>query len=414
MNRQLAKAVAGAFCTDSAKDVRRMFEGFSERDWTRTRVWLHTSGMALYFLDRATMLGIKDVMPDSLVHELSVNLAENRIRTADLFEEFSRLNSEFQRAGISYVNVKGFSLAPAACSDPALRHQMDLDFLVARRDMERCAQILARYGYRRHDAVGEEWEFQSGAAEKVSLRDLYRARPGKDVELHPVPEAEEASADRGGDRLSRMKLRVWNGFEFPALSDADQLLSQGMHIFRHLQGEWTRISWLLEYSNAACARQSDSAVWRDAVASLNETPEMRNGLAVASLVTELAFATPFPDDFREHTIELLRPEVRLWVERYREELLLIEHPGSKLYLLLGDVLESDGAQWSSKRQKKLMPLHLPIRVMPKEREDFRLMWTLETQYLRWFAHRLWFHLAEGLRYKLEAARWRRFVARTGL
>jgi hypothetical protein len=414
MNRQLAKAVVAAFCTDEPEIARRRFEGFSERDWARTRVWLHTSGMALYFLDRATMLGIEDVAPEALVHELAVNLAENRVRMADLFEEFSRLNSEFQRAGISYVNVKGFSLAPGAYAEPAFRHQMDLDFLVARRDMGRCAQILARYGYRRRAALGEAWEFQSGAPMKVPLSDLYRARPGKVVELHPLPEAEEAQACHGGDRLSRMKLRVWNGFEFPALSDADQLLSQARHIFEHLQGEWTRIAWLLEYSNAMRARQNDDEVWRDAVVAVNAAPGIRTGVAVASLVTEFAFGTALPGEFRDHTIGLLRPEVRLWLERYYEELMLKEHPGSKLYLLLGDVLESDGVQWLEKRRRRLLPLHVPIRVMPKERDNLRMMWTLETEQLRFSANRAWFHLAEGLRYKLEAARWRRFVAGAGL
>jgi hypothetical protein len=414
MNRKLAKAVVAAFRTDEPEIARRRFEGFCERDWAQTQTWLHTSGMALYFLDRATMLGIEDVMPAALLHELSMNLAENRVRTADLFEEFSRLNSDFQRAGISYVNVKGFSLAPEAFADPAFRYQLDLDFLVARRDMERCAQILAQYGYRRGVSFTEAWEFKSGAPAKISLRDLYRARPGKEVELHPLPEEEEARAGRGGDRLSRMKLRVWNGFEFPALSDADQLLSQGLHIFQHLQGEWTRTAWLLEYSNAIRARQNDDEVWRDAAVAVNAAPEIRIGLAVATFVTEFAFGTALPREFREQTIGLLRPDVRLWVERYREVLMLNEHPGSKLYLLLGDVLDGDHVQWLEKRRRRLLPLHVPVRVMPKERNDLRLRWTLETAQLRFSAHRLWFHLAEGLRYKMEAARWRRFVARAGL
>jgi hypothetical protein len=34
--------------------------------------------------------------------------------------------------------------------------------------------------------------------------------------------------------------------------------------------------------------------------------------------------------------------------------------------------------------------------------------------LRFIAKRLWFHLRAGLGYKLEAARWRRFVAGAGL
>jgi len=411
MDRQLAKAVVAAFCTDEPEIARRQLEGFRERDWTRTRGWLHTSGMALYFLDRATRLGIEDVMPDALVHELSMNLAENRGRMAGLFEEFSRLNADFQRAEISYVNLKGFSLAPEAYADPAFRYQLDLDFLVARSDLERCAQILARYGYRPRGTASPAWEFQRGIPAKVPLRDLHCGRPEWVVELHAPSEDEPA---RGGGRLSRMKLQVWNGFEFPALSDVDKLLRQAVHIFEHLQGEWTRLAWLLEYGTAVRAHRNDDVLWGEVVAAVAGAPEIRTGVALASLITERVFGATFPREFREQTIDLLRPEVELWVERYRDELVLSQHPGSKLYLLLGDVLEGRRGEWQAKRRKKLLPLHAPVRIKPKAHGGLRAALMLEFGHLHFAVRRLWFHMVQGARYKLESARWRRFVVRAGL
>ena len=87
MNRGLAKAVIAAFREEDAAILRRRFAPFDETEWLRSKEWLHTSGLALYFLARARALGIEEVMPARLLRELNVNLAENRMRTQDLFNE---------------------------------------------------------------------------------------------------------------------------------------------------------------------------------------------------------------------------------------------------------------------------------------------------------------------------------------
>jgi len=414
MNRQLAEAVVAAFRTDDPEAVRWLFTAFSEREWKRTTQWLHSSGLALYFLDRMTALGTEDVMPSALVHQLSLNLAENRVRTADMFEEFVRLNADLMRAGISYLNLKGFSLAPAAFADPALRYLLDLDFLVTRRDVERCARVIEGHGYRVKGVFGNTWEFCAGTPVRASMRNLYRVRPVRSVEVHMVPEVEDARAQYGGDRMSRMQLQVWNGFEFPALSDADKLLSQASHLFQHFQWQWTRTSWLLEYNNAARSYESNPSLWREAVASMDAAPETRIGVALASLVTSQSFGTNFPPQFAARTVDLLKPQVRLWVERYGRDLVFTDHPGSKLYLLLQDVLLGDQPQWAETRRKRLLPLHLPPTVMLRTNGSLRMRWLTATTQLQFAAERLLFHIREGVRYKLEAARWRRLVAKAGL
>ena len=414
MSRQLAEAVAAAFRIDTPQGLRSHFAEFGERDWRRTKRWLHTSGMALYFLDHMTKLGVQDVLPAELVHELSVNLAENRVRNADMFEEFARLNTGFMRAGISYLNLKGFSLAPAAFPDPALRCLLDLDFLVARRDIERAAGVMEAHGYRLKNSHPDTWEFCTGTPVKSSLKDLYRIRPLKSVELHLVPKAEEDRARLGRDRMSRMQLQVWNGFEFPALSEADKLLSQATHLFQHFLWQWTRVAWLHEYSNAIRSHQSDAAIWCEAVAAIHAVPEIRTGVALATLVTSQTFGTPVPEEFAAQTIGMLKPELHLWVERYRRDLVFTDHPGSKLYLLLLDVLEGDCPEWQATRRRRLLPLHRPPTVVSRPDNSLPVRWVAATAQMRFSTERLKFHLMEGLRYKLEAARWRRFVAGAGL
>ena len=256
MNRRLAKAIIAAFKDNEAATLRSNFAPFEERDWLRCREWLHTSGLALYFLDRVKALGAQSVIPAAVLYELEENLAENRVRGEDLFREFATINMEFQRAKLSYANLKGFSLAPRACPNPAYRYQHDLDFLVSRHDAERCRQAVERQGYRLTATFGNTWEFRAGPPEIPTMRDLYRVRGQRSLEVHLVPEQEQGGVNPRRDRLSHLQLQMWNGFEFPALSECDKLVDQALHLFKHFQTEWTRAAWML----GVCDR--DPLAWR--------------------------------------------------------------------------------------------------------------------------------------------------------
>jgi Uncharacterised nucleotidyltransferase len=289
MNRRLAAAVIAAFRDEPTEILRTRFAAFDERDWLRREEWLHTSGLALYFLARAKTLGIEGVMPTQVLQSLERSQTENHVRTDDLFHEFMKINVEFQRAKLSYANLKGFTLAPRSCSDPAYRYQHDLDFLVSRRDSDRCREALERQGYRQTAVFGDTLEFKAGHGEMVSLRDLYKVRSQRSLEIHLVSDKEQAESDRYGDRLSRLQLQVWNGFEFPALSECDKLLEQARHLFKHFKSEWTRTAWILEYATAIRSHQKDESFWREAVAAIEAAPEQKIGIGVATQITSTAF-----------------------------------------------------------------------------------------------------------------------------
>jgi hypothetical protein len=406
VNRELAESVVAIFHTHSAYAVVHQFRGFDKSDWMRTRNWLHTSGLALYFMNRVRQLGVEAVVPVALRRELTANTAENRVRTAALFDEFARINIEFQRAGILYANLKGFTLAPAACADPALRYQHDLDFLVSRRDAERCRQVLVRQGYMQTASQGDAWEFSAGAAEACTMRDLYRARSQRSVELHLVPEQEEERTD---NRLARLQLQVWNGFEFPALSDCDKLLEQALHLFHHFKSEWSRTAWLLEYATAIGAHRENDDVWQKVEATLQANPEMRIGVTMASLIACRTFEVNLPDELGR-TADAIPAQVRLWIDRYERELVFTEHPGSKLYLLLNDVLLDGHPEWRRQRRRRLLPMRLPAKLIVTKSDSIRISFRLKAGKMRFVLRRLWFHIATGFHYKLEAGRWRRFLA----
>jgi hypothetical protein len=411
MNRRLGKAVIATLSDDRPETLRRRFAPFDEREWLRGKEWLHTSGLALYFLGCARALGIEDVMPAAILNGLDKNLAENRVRTQNLFSEFVKINMEFQRAKLSYANLKGFALTPRSCPDPAYRYQHDLDFLVSRSDAERCGQALERQGYRLERVYGDTWEFKAGPAEVSSLRDLYKARLNRSVDVRFLPEKEENGLLREDNLLSRLQLQLWKGFEFPALSESDRFVGQALHLFKHFNTAWTRTAWMLEYATAIRAHREHEAFWPETVASIEATPEKKVCIGIASLIVSRAFGVSLPAQLRSCTVDELPEQVGLWVSRYQDDVVFQEHPGSKLYLLLQDVLLQERSGGPSRRRRRLFPSHQPPRITSARRSDglglgTRVLWAQATFILR----RLRFHVAEGLRYKIEAARWKKFVA----
>ena len=410
MNRALAAAVVDAFRDAPTETQRARFDAFHEQDWSRSSNWLHTSGLALYFLSRARELGTTDLMPPRILRELGNCHSENRARTEAMFNEFVKVNVEFQRAKLSYANLKGFSLVPRFCADPSNRYQHDLDFLVSPRDAERCRQAVERLGYRLKREYDGSWEFAAGKPEVLSLRDLYRPRTERCLEIHFVSAREQTHSALHGDRLLRLQLQMWNGFEFPALSECDKLLGQAQHLFRHLQSEWTRAAWILELATAIRFHKDDAAFWAATVTLLGEMPHRKIGIGVSSLIASRAFGVDLPDSFFAATVGELPRKVRLWADCYQEDVLYAKHPGSKLYLILQDVLSQDRAQLRTKRRKKLFPLHLPPRVAMAQESDIWTRLKAMSAQMRFTWGRLCFHVTSGLRYKIESARWKKLVA----
>src|SRR5256885_1559231 len=121
MNYALARSIVGSLrVTGSCEEPLVKLIKFGRLDWQRTLPWLADSGLALYFLKRASHSDLHDALPAQIRDHLRRNLANNRRRIAEMKTEFGSLNLYFKAAGVEYVVLKGFALVPDYCPDASL------------------------------------------------------------------------------------------------------------------------------------------------------------------------------------------------------------------------------------------------------------------------------------------------------
>jgi hypothetical protein len=396
--RRLKEAVLRSFL-GSAGEAANQFQSYSLIEWQAILVWLDISGMALYLLDRVRELEIEDSVPVPIRERLLLSLERNRERTTSLLNHAKSVASRFKHGGISFALLKGITLTPDSVPDPALRWQTDLDFLVSETDAKAASEILQSFGYTLHASSGHTMEFRSGSSGKWDLANLYRAGIQRSLELHCLPRCEGSS-----DRLTRASSRLFDGTEIPALSAADTLVQQALHLMKHLCGEHTRLSWVLEFTRHFRMRQHDHAFWNDVRAIAAAEPQAGLAMAMSLWLAAELFGVNLPSAVDPWTPDQIPDGVLLWLHRYARELLLSDSHASKLYLLLRRQLPN---RPNVKGTARLMiPLCLPARItepVPGETLADRLTrYQIEAGY-SW--QRLRFHLFEGLRLGIEALYW---------
>jgi putative nucleotidyltransferase-like protein len=411
MNYQLAKAVIAAFRENETETRHYGFARFDSRAWVETYRWLDASGLALYFLDRVRALRLEAAIPYQVLSRLMENVNNNRDKNAQMFEEFVNINRAFQCAGISYLNLKGFTLIPDACSDIALRCQLDLDFLVAANDLQVCEKILQQQRYVLSGVGKNVREFRTGDGRLPSVRDLYKTKPQRSIEVHFTESAEGDGVCAPDGRLLRRTSQVWKGVEFPSLSSCDKFLEMTSHLFKHLKSEWTRASWILEYSRFIKFHSEDEALWIEVQKRVFDNPEAKIAVGVATLTAEKAFGISSLPSVLVWAVHGLPRSVHLWVEHYGDSVLFASFPGTKLYLLLQSALYRNNRAQLNNKLKKLFPLHLPSRVVIdfKDESFFSRLKKRQSE-ISYLLLRLRFHVSQGLLYMVEAVRWKRAIA----
>jgi hypothetical protein len=405
-NVGVVEAVVAAF-RDSAGRSRERLLTIRRRDWVRSYYWLDASGLALYFLSQLETLAIEDAIPVPVLERLKQNFADNRIRSTAMFAEFTAINQAFHAAGVDYANLKGFTLSPKSCPDPALRRQLDLDFLVDGSHLELCRDILVGGGYMQTAATNKTWEFKAGATELGSMKDFYKSTPQRSVELHFASSATSPTRD---ERLDRLELRSWGDLTFPSLSPSEQFIEQVLHLFGHLCGAHTRPSWILEYKNHVSFYYNAPDFWEDVKDRSRAHRNVPIAIGLVNLLSTRLFGGKSPSQLDDWTLDRLPVPIRLWAEHYGSRTVLADFPGTKLYLLLLQELEKgDDTRLSlAQKRRRLFPLHLAPPIVHAGPDDNLWKWLRRSVYqARFVLFRLRFHVVEGIRYLIEAMRWKR-------
>jgi hypothetical protein len=395
------EAILLMFCNPLPAQCSRLLD-LSERNWIALLRWLDISGLALYFLDRLIELDLCDLLPSVVFTRLHLNLIDNRARTLGMIEESIAIQQQFRDAGLSYALLKGLSLWPSSVPKPELRSQFDLDFLVGEESVHDARQILERRGYRLYAISGRSWEFKYNERPGLSLKHQYKNLPSYAVELHIEPTVRGDSSP-----LERRELRELHGMKMPVLSPVDLLLGQGLHLFKHICGESVRTAHFLEFRRHVLSRHDDGVFWDKLKLEANKNPRASVGLGVATFLITRVMGEFAPEALTNWSIDRLSEPVRLWVETYGHRVVFANYPGSKLYLLLQQELESAGIPAKRSVRDSLLPFRLPptvIRAFPNETLSVRLR--RHYMQLELILVRLRFHIVEGSRFKLESRRWR--------
>jgi hypothetical protein len=415
-NPALVEAIVASF-RYSPEQSRLSFAKFKARDWDRTSMWLDTSGLALYFLHQLQQTHTTDAVDPAILHRLEQRLADNIDRNADMFREFVAINRDFQRAGLHFANLKGVTLTPDSCPNLSLRRQSDLDFLIDPADLNAGCALLEARGYELTGATPCTREFKWNSSRWLSLEEQYKVPLVRSVELHLSLDSDDASATgvRRDVRLERLSVWRCDEGEFPALSSADQLIGQALHLLGHLRGEHTRLSWLLEYRYHVLARVGDGEFWKEVRTLVSQQPNASTAFGLCTWLTRDFFGAFSVPELNLWT-DALPPAVRLWAERYGRSAVLADVPGTKLYLFLESALgEPSTSDPLRNKVVRLLPLHGPPRVLRPPTDDTlqQRIYRLLVQ-CRFILHRLYFHLKHGTRYVIEGRRWNKLLRQSGL
>lgn len=394
---RIREALLLTFCDPIPRECLCLWP-LTRAEWRHALHWLDVSGLALYFLDRLEQENLCGLVPKYVASRLRHNLADNTSRTAALIADWTSIQRAFQSAGLSFATLKGFSLGPPSVPRIELRSQLDLDFLVAEASAPEARTLIEARGFRLRAISGRSWEFAAHDEQPMSLRDLYRSTPHRFIELHI-----EAAASRA-PLLHRVEMRRLHGLTVPVLDSVDLFLGQGLHIFKHLSGEFTRGAHLLEFRRHVIARSNDSIFWRRLRALAEADPRHPIGLGVVVLLITRLMGDFAPPALTAWTVDRLTPAVRLWVETCGRDAIFTGSPGSKLYLLLQEALASAGVPRKRSTLQALLPRRLPPATQaPAPRHNLALRLRRRWHRLRFILTRARFHIVEGLRY-LRAAR----------
>jgi Uncharacterised nucleotidyltransferase len=399
----------------------------SRYPWDRTLEWLDHSGIALFFWNRLKNLSIEKAIPPEIGERLERNLADHRLRVAEMVAEFDAINQCWESAGVKYAALKGLVLTPEYCPDIFLRTTYDYDYLLPCGSMTTAEEVLRRAGYvRKEDPVKHPVVYFHKAHRPrlpLSGDDLYSASFPRTIELHCLfwdPDELKIPLEIQADPMGHLELRHLpvpssrQGSSWPerpvcfyALAEEHGLLFQVLHAFRHILQDWCRLCSLLDIAYFLHHRGRDNDFWDRFFELLEHDRELPEIAGVVFLLAAGLFGAQIPSVVAGQITGCLRRPLVSWVDHYGMDSALQNFSDNKFSLFLHREFVRDDATWRTILRSRLFPLHRPNQAVRATSRGIRSRWAASWKQRDYIARRLKHHLAATVRYVLESARWER-------
>ncbi len=386
-------------CGDSVSAL----EGFSAREWKRVLFWLDSSGLALYLLGRIESLQATHLLPQPVRARLRQNLKDNRDRTTTLMEEMRVIHQRFSANEVEFAVLKGYSLVPEYCPVAALRHQCDLDYLVAPHHLHRASHLLHAMGYSRVHRSPGTYTFSRRTGDLPSRDEIYKPALNYSVELHTsVWENDEVAVlEELPQLLARRQFHQTSGLVFPVLAPEDRFIHQCIHVLSHTLQFWIRLAWLYEIANFLQRSSTDSAFWRLVERRIIGREYVAKAIHFVSLLAARMFGVNTPA-FRPGDY----PSFELWINEYGRRWAMHDLPGSKLSLFLFPQFMNE-EQWRKLERQRLFPLHRPHAATQLDAVEPRRSFRTQAAEYLYASQRLRFHAREAVVYWCKKPHWER-------
>ncbi|QNI37653.1 nucleotidyltransferase family protein [Edaphobacter albus] len=297
--------------------TNRQFDGLrelSDEQWQRL---FHFSDLAHVSLSLAA-LGIEG-LPVWVADRLQKNLEDNRRRFQRVRDTYTEAAKTLRSAGVDFIVIKGFTLAPDFVPAPWLRQQSDIDLYCAPQDIARAEAALATVGYvpdRRlnygfADHVPTlirkgEWHWQGNAFDPdmpLSI-ELHFCLWNRKISLLPIQLDEYF--------MGRSEVREIACLPVPSFTLIDQIGYLSMHILRNLLGGDCILHHLFELASFLAARAHDAVLWK--TWHILHEESLRQKEVLAFELARLWFGCDLPATVEDMIAEL--PEAQLLWLRY--------------------------------------------------------------------------------------------------
>lgn len=410
---QLKLAAIFALRREPDFDKLRELRFCSDPEIHRLLRWLDESGLALYLLARLQNAHETDRLPSRFCLQLQTRFESNRKRTAVILAELNCLGTSLTEHRVPHAFLKGFTLVPDFCSAMELRHQSDIDILIAPEFAERAQLAVQERGYLMDEFLRTgEINFSKPRSKPPSIHDdVYTANFHPEVELHTSiwKDFDHVSLNVRSDSLSRVRVQETNGVRFACLSIEDTFVAQILHAFRHLLGSWIRVAWLFEIHCFIDRHAENEPLWSEIRQRTTADRQLRNAFGLVLQLTNQLFPSPIPEVMREWCIDPLPDPLSQWVIEFGTRWALSDLSGSKLSLLVHGEFIKEAASRRSYVWRRMFPFAGKPTIGRVRSQDVRTAVSAKVGEGGFLAKRALFHAASLCSFSIDAVRWARIL-----